>query len=184
MKYLITVIILFATLQSFGQFSKGDIALGGTLSLNTRSSKYNSSGFNLQKASSFSLSPYFGVLVSKNLEIGGSIGYAYSYSEYEDYSASIYDSKSQDLSFGLYSQRYMQITDNFLFSITGYFNYAFVTNKNKGTDIDSGYSYEDKSKGYRLGLYFLPGFIYFPSQKVDFRANIAQLGYSFSKNKT
>jgi hypothetical protein len=179
MKYSITIIILFTAIQSFGQFSKGDKALGGTLSFNTGNAESNTYGY---KSSSFSLSPYFGVLVTKNLEIGGSIGYEYSHSEREF--TSIYDNKSQGLSLGLYSQRYMQITDNFLFSITGYFNYAFITNKNKETNIDSGYSYEDESKGYRLGLYFVPGFIYFPSQKVAFRANIGQLGYSISKNKT
>jgi len=182
MKYLIAIIILLTTIQSYGQFSKGDKVLGGTFSISSLSAA--SDGNPDRKSSSLSLSPYFGVLVSKNLEIGGSIGYSSQYSEFKNYSNYVAESKSHNLSFGFYVQRYFPITDKFLFSITGIMYYAAGRNRSNTRNTNTDEVYEDETRQFETGLNIKPGFIFFPSQKWAFRANIGNIGYSYSKNKT
>ena len=82
MKYLIPAIFLAVSIQSFGQFNKGDKVLGGTLSFNTAKNENSQFGILTANSTSFGIYPNFGVLINSNLEIGGQLGYSSNHDEW------------------------------------------------------------------------------------------------------
>ena len=178
MKYLIPAIFLAVSIQSFGQFNKGDKVLGGTLSLSTAKNENSQFGAVTSNNTTFGIQPNFGVLINSNLEIGGQLGYSSSHNEWSATNASS-DQKSNYLTAGLYMQRYFVISDKFLFSLIANISYSggkdktLITNQN---DID-----EDENKWNSIGVTFRPSFIFFPSPNWGLQASIGELSYSHSQ---
>ena len=129
----------------------------------------------------FGIYPNFGVLINSNLEIGGQLGYSSNNDEWSTTDISR-DRKSNNLTAGLYMQRYFVISDKFLFSLIGNISYSGGKEKTLTTsqnDID-----EDEIKRNSIGVTFRPSFIFFPSPNWGLQASIGELGYTHSKNKT
>ena len=100
MKYFIAAISLALSIQSFGQFNKGDKVLGGTLSLSTAKNENSQYAYLNSNSTSFGIYPNFGVLINSNLEIGGQLGYSSNHNESSATNASS-DRKSNYLTAGL-----------------------------------------------------------------------------------
>ena len=181
MKYLIPAIFLAVSIQSFGQFNKGDKVLGGTLSFNTANNENNQFGNVTANNTSFDISPNFGVLVNSNLEIGGQVGYSSNHDEWNATDASS-DRKSNYLTAGFYMQRYFVISDKFLFSLIASIGYS--AGKDKTLLTNQNQVNEDETKRNSIGVTFRPSFIFFPSPNWGLQASIGDLNYTHSKNKT
>jgi hypothetical protein len=181
MKYLIPAIFLAISIQSFGQFNKGDKVLGGTLSFNMAKNENSQFGTVTVNNTFFGIYPNFGVLINSNLEIGGQLGYTSNNDEWSNTDMST-DRKLNDLTVGLYTQRYFVISDKFLFSLIGNISYSWgkektlITNQN---DI-----VEDEINRNSIGVRFRPSFIFFPSPNWGLQASIGELGYTHTKDKT
>lgn len=177
MRYLALIILIFTCIQSHGQFAKGDKALGGTVTLNVRSSPENQGG--VVKSNSFGLAPSFGVLVSENLEIGGQVGWSSGY--FKLISGSVVDeSRSNYFSVGLYMQKYLRLSEKFLFSVGGDISFRSGKVKNKTTDAGNPIS-ENEIKESDFGIGVSPGFLFLPSSNWAIRAGFGNIGYRFSK---
>ena len=181
MKYLIPAIFLAVSIQSFGQFNKGDKVLGGTLSLNTANNENNQYGAVTSNYTTFGIYPNFGVLINSNLEIGSQLGYSSSNNEWSATNAST-DQKSNYLNAGLYMQRYFVISDKFLFSLIA--NISYGAGKDKTLITNQNGFVEDEIKRNSIGVAFRPSFIFFPSPNWGLQASIGELSYTHSKNKT
>jgi hypothetical protein len=181
MKYLIAAIFLTVSIQSFGQFNKGDKVLGGTLSLNLAKNENSQFGTVNTNNNSFDIYPNFGVLINSNLEIGGYLGYSSSHEEWSVTNTSS-DRKSHSLSTGVYVQRYFVISDKFLFSLIG--NISYGGGKEKTSLVNQNDIVEDENKWNSIGVTFRPSFIFFPSPNWALQASIGDLSYTHTKNKT
>src|SRR6478609_2943331 len=103
MKYIIPAFFLLLHIESFGQFAKKDKVLGATFSLDIHHPKNSN-----DKASAFNVTPTFGFLLTKNLEIGALVGY--SAGRLERTQTPMFSVwKSNRLSLGAYTQRYFTI---------------------------------------------------------------------------
>ena len=144
MKYIIAAIFLAVSIQSFGQFNKGDKVLGGTLSFNTAKNENSQYGNLTSNSTSFGIYPNFGVLINSNLEIGGQLGYSSNHNEWSATDASS-DRKSNYLTAGFYMRRYFVISDKFLFSLMG--NISYSVGKDKTLLTNQNVIDEDQTKG-------------------------------------
>jgi len=181
MKYLIPAIFLAVSIQSFGQFNKGDKVLGGTLSFSTSNNENSQFAAVTSNSNSFAIYPIFGVLINSNLEIGGLLGYSSSRFEWSATNASS-DQKSNYLTAGIYMQRYFVISDKFLFSLIGNISYSGGKDKTLVTNQNNADEFEIKRNS--IGVTFRPRFIFFPSPNWGLQASIGELVYTHSKEKT
>jgi len=181
MKYIIAAIILAVSIQSFGQFNKGDKVLGGTLSFNTGKNENTQYGTLTSNSALLAIYPNFGVLVNNNLEIGGQLGYSSIHDEWSATNASS-DRRSNYWTAGFFMRRYFVISDKFLFSLIGTITYS--EGKDKTVNTNQNVIDEDETKGKNIGLTFGPSFIFFPSPNWGLQASIGNLSYTNSKNKT
>jgi hypothetical protein len=170
MKYLM-LIILFAPVITFGQFSSGDKFIGGTLSLDIGRAP-ESPLIYTDKSTAISFQPKVGFLFNSSLAIGGILGY--SRSKIEDTSPiSSFSFESKTYSFGLFIEKYISITDNFLFSIEGdimYRKYYYSNSSNDEREINS------------LLVLGKPIFTFFPSKRWGIEAGFGYLGFSHKKD--
>jgi len=181
MKYFIAAIFFAVSIQSFGQFNKGDKVLGGTLSFTTGTNENTQYGTLTSNSASLAISPNFGVLINSNLEIGGQLGYSSTHDEWSATNASS-DRKSNYLTAGFYMRRYFVISDKFLFSLSG--NITYSEGKDKTIVTNQNVIEEDETKGQNFGFSFGPSFIFFPSPNWGLQASIGNLSYTTFKNKT
>lgn len=171
---------LFISFYSNAQFAKGDKVLGGSFSFNVQNRNDSPDG-GLMKSNSFSLNPSMGFLINENFAIGGELGYASTFRE-TNYSSTVLETKSKSFSAGVFGQRYFNISDKFLFSLVGRFNFGrgFAT----GHDYDPqlGEAVETRMKNYNLTTSITPRFIFFPSPKWGFEASIGSISHTLSRN--
>jgi len=180
MKYLVPVIFLAISIQSFGQFSKGDKVLGGTVSLNTSKSETNEFG-TASDYNSFGVYPTFGVFLKSNLEVGGQVGYSSSSDEWSaPYGSS--DRTSKFMTFGLYTRWYFPISEKFLFALIASGSYG--TGKDKTLLVNQAIITEDENKRNSITVGLRPTFVFFPSYRWGVQAGIGDLSYTHSKNKS
>ncbi|QOI97932.1 MAG: outer membrane beta-barrel protein [Flammeovirgaceae bacterium] len=179
MRYLTITILTFICIQSFGQFNKGDKALGGTLTSYFQSSPEDQGG--IVADNSFGLTPSFGVLVSENLEVGGQIGWSSNY--LKSISGSIVnESRSNYFSIGIYTQKYFKLSERFLFSVGGNVGLDLGKMKLKVTDAGDPIS-ESEMKQTAISIGVGPGFLFLPSENWAIRAGFGNIGYRFSKQE-
>lgn len=182
MRYLAMIIFTILSFQSFGQFTKGDKVLSGSFSLSGQRASESPNGGAINKATSFSITPLFGILLNENLEIGLQVGYFSSKYERNTTTPIIDTWGSRGMTVGLYARRYFVITDKFLFSMTGNIGYNFgkTVYETINTITNETTKSEDENSGF--GVTLKPSFIFFPSYNWAFFASIGDISYSYSSN--
>jgi hypothetical protein len=175
-------IFTILSFQSFGQFIKGDKVLGGTFSFSGQRAPESPNGGPINKATSLSITPNFGILLNENLEIGLQVGYSSTEYERNTTTPTISNWGSRGMTVGLYTQRYFVITDKFLFSVTGNIRYDFGKTFDKTTNTITNEVTESEDKDSSIGVTLRPSFIFFPSNNWAFQTSIGNISYSYSNN--
>lgn len=159
---------------ALAQVSRGDKFLGGTLGLSTQDVPDSPNGGLTPEVRSFSIYPSMGFLVSDNLAIGGQLGY-YTYS---NKSSGNYDFHSHYFSIGIFTKRYFPISDSFLFTLTGTFQFR------RGSEVynDTAGQPLTESQLYDLSIGIRPGFLFFPSSHWGIEASIGTISYVYRSN--
>src|SRR6218665_270291 len=171
MKHIISVVFFIAyDTPSFAQFSKGDKALSGSLSLKIEQDPV-SSNVSSTRETTVGFYPSFGVFVNKNLEIGALFGYSSSSAESE-YSRSA-QSSSHGFVAGLYGSKYFQITEKFFFSFLGKAEHHSTKRFSKDPDQDG----QTFSRDVKVN--FSPHLVFFPASNWALTANLGGAGYSY-----
>lgn len=183
MKQLLTSILLLISIHTFAQFTSGTKVVSGTLSLKVDREPNSPNGSVINKINTFNVAPTFGVLVTNNLEVGGQVGYSSVFYNINYNNGYVYELKSNNMYAGVYAQRYVTITDKFLFSLTGNFTYGAGKSTTKTTDNSGNAAGEDEAKTNTYGINITPNFIFFPSNNWAITASIGNLGYSHTRNK-
>jgi hypothetical protein len=175
MRQILLAGFLLTSIVTKGQFIKGDKVLGGNFSFFNQDAN-NQDGSYTNDIKSISLSPRLGFLLSENLAIGGQLGAGFTKQEF---ATSEYKSKS--ISAGIYGQRYFNISEKFVFSLLGQFNFT------RGQEISPYFdpmlgTTDIKINNYTLTVSMRPTFTFFPSPKWGFDAGIGVLSYSHLRN--
>ncbi|MBY0427345.1 MAG: outer membrane beta-barrel protein [Cytophagales bacterium] len=189
---------LFVSLHSSAQIEKGTWMIGGDVSVSSRSSSTkDTSSSSSYKSTSVNLLPFVGFFLTKNLLVGGSLGYNYSSYNTESsysyrnqgvnyYSNNLQKYQSQNLQFGGIVAYYIPIHEKIYFST--YLNLSYIQplysfQQNMQTQFNgSSYSYgnSDNNKvteGSISGT-LQPGFTFFITQKLALEVNLGILSYS------
>jgi hypothetical protein len=161
------------------------MALGGTVGLDLQSSPKNDNGVS-SGANNIYISPGFGILLRKNLEIGIAAGYSHytDKSEYGTGSASGMSKRDMNgYGASAYLRKYWMVSEKFFFYCIGSSGYGYSEDKLKVTNSNSE-DYTQESKDNSIGVRVAPGFMFFPSAHWAFNAYIGSISYTFTKNKT
>lgn len=176
MKQYFLATFLLTSILTKGQFIKGNKVLGGTISFFNQDSNNQNVGVN-SDFKSISLSPRLGFFASETLAIGGQFGAGYSN---RNFGSSVYSSKL--ISAGIYGQRYFNISEKFLFSLLGQFNFGRGQETSPYFDPFSGETINVKTNNYTLSVSIIPTFTFFPTPKWGFEAGVGKLSYSHLRN--
>lgn len=173
---------LLISIVANGQFSKGDKVLGGTFSFYSQNAPSSQNGGLTNNVRTLSITPTIGFLVNENSAFGGKLGYASSYQEISNYSPAVLEFDSKSFSAGVFGIRYFKISDKFLFSLIGGFNFSRGFETDVTFDQVTGQLTENKTQNYGLTTSIRPNFIFFPSPKWGFEASIGSISHTFSRN--
>lgn len=176
MKQILLTAFLLTSVFANAQLIRGDKVLGGTLSFFLQDADSQNGGLT-NNVNSISITPRMGFLLKDNFAIGGQLGLGYAKQE-----TTAAEYKSKSISLGIFSQKYFNITDKFLFSVIGQFNFT------RGQDT---YPYFDpflgeiaymKAHNYTLTASIRPNFTFFPSHKWAVETGIGLLSYSYLRS--
>ena len=183
---LCCMFFLFA-LTSYAQFTRGDKALGGFINLNLGTEDGAYQEMNVESdAKSFSINPSLEVFISRNLSVGGGVGYSQQSNSivyfHPTWTSEVLN-KSSSVFLKLGAKRYFELSESFFFSVDG----LFTIGKGKYTqtvfDVLTGESVKTSSDDYNASVSVGPSFHFFPTRRWSFQAGLGSLRYSFSRNK-
>jgi hypothetical protein len=161
-------IFLFASITK-AQITKGSTFIGGQISGITYRQE---SGSNVQKQSSFVISPAVGTAIKQNLIAGIDLTYARTKYEYPPSP----ESEGNSFGGGFFLRRYAPIASRFYFFLQGRVGYYHDKSESNSGNI----SYKNLGNNFNLGLY--PGVSYALNKSLHVEVglnNLALLNYSY-----
>ena len=185
---LFIAVLLFASLASRAQTSKGDQTLGidlgfsysksNQLDLDPSSATVDNSGNG--KTTSFNISPNYSYFIADNLDLGTSLNYT-SYVNNANNTNPGYENKNVDRNYGasIFLRKYYMYQNKIGLRVGAYFSYSKQINKydypvpNTLSDYDS--NQDNYSGGLNLAL------VYYPTKHLGLSASLANLSYTHSK---
>jgi hypothetical protein len=180
-KALFVILLTFLWAQSQAQLSKGSIQVGGSLSMNSSSSKNESTGVNdyFSKYFSLEINPKAGVFISDKSVIGLALGFSNSSQKWNEGSDETKQSASV-ISFGPYYRHYFPISEKVSFFLDGNAKY----NTGKSTNSSNALlTNESKYKNNGFNISVAPGFNYFVSNRWGLVVSFGSLFYGSSTSK-
>lgn len=195
-KLLILTVIFLSYLQSHAQTEKGNIFLGGQVSLfgNTLTSS-DKNAMATSHVFNFSIAPNVGEFIADNLAIGLAINVGSNSNKYEYDPVSPVSfgsaSKNAVMSYGLgiFMRSYKKVSNNLFFSINGQLNYLSQPGKMESTTEDPNYVYPPESPAIQytrsstIGLTFVPGLDYFITPHLGLRITFGNLFVNTNSSK-
>lgn len=182
MRQILVMLFLLTSIMSFGQFAKGDKFFGGTFSLHMQRAPDSKNGGLTNLVNSFSVNPFLGFLINENFAVGGQIGFSSDYSKSTNFGSYISEYKGLSISSSVFVKKYFKISDKFLFSIVGGFEFTRGTDTSTSTNTSTGNITESKSQNYQLSTSIRPSFIFFPTPKWGFEASIGSISHRYFRN--
>lgn len=170
MKNIFLFIFFVLPAMATAQFTKGDAFLGGTVS---GSLGNNSSDNSMNtKSRDLRIAPIVGFLISDRFALGGKLEFGLSKNISETSSSQI-TSTNKNYGVGAMGKYFFPLSEKFMFALTGniYYSRSHFENQSNGGVVND-------IKGYTLGLTVNPTFLYFPSKRWGFEANIGSIGYT------
>jgi len=164
MKNFILMAIGLAPCLVFGQFDKGQIYLGGTLSTSIHNTPTVAS---VSLSNAFEVSPSFNVFLNNRLSLGASIGYSCMKAQvFNPITATVISGTTNTISFSPIARYYLPISSSFFVAFQGQASYSH-SNSNIYYASDFGY-----------GINFSPVFIFFPVPRWGIEGTIGAIGYT------
>ncbi|MBL0743117.1 outer membrane beta-barrel protein [Chryseolinea lacunae] len=172
MKYILLILFLLPVVAK-AQFTKGDVYVGGTLngSFNKNAAKEIAPYRTFTDSRSIWISPLAGFFLSDRFALGAKLGLGLSKSENES-TFNNSTAKSRSYAVGTVGRYFFPINEKFMFALTGIVNYSRTRDEYQANDSEA-----DVNKYYLLSLNINPTFLYFPSRRWGFEANIGNIGY-------
>jgi hypothetical protein len=170
---LLTIALVCISFISNAQISKGSTFLGGSVYLNSNSSKDDAMPINENKSTNWGIKPQFGKAISTNKIVGLSLNYTRSGNEYNN---GTYNSKADGSSFGagVFYRSYYPLSNRFFLFGEGALEANFGENERTTNDI---LAYKEKNTLLHLSI--TPGFSFAASKKLHLEASLNSL-LSFS----
>jgi hypothetical protein len=184
--FILLAAFLLAATVSHAQTEKGNQTLG----LNLGFSYANGSGISINpsdgstsntgyKTTTFSIGPAYSYFVADKLDLGASLSYGTSTSNYPP----TVNNESKQSSYGLggtvYLRKYFMFKDKIGIRTGPYVGYEKSDYKSVYTGANALFSEDSKTDDYSAGVRM--ELVYFPSKSLGFSANIASLNYDHSK---
>jgi len=162
---IILTLLLFTGIAK-AQIQKGDVQLGGSLSINSQKSGDNKTNY-------FNISPRAGFFVSDNTSIGLMVGFnSLTQDVFDTGTATIVEGVNNQFQAGVYSRFHKSLADNFYIYLQPSLSFGSGKYKVDGTETAT-------SNSINIGL--TPGLTYFMSNRFAFELNLANLTYAHSK---
>lgn len=179
MRSISLVVLLLCSSLTYGQFSKGDMYLGGAFSFSTHSTPMSG----LENISrSFSVVPSLGYFINENMALGARVGYSNNYSKATSSVSFVTENLDQSLITGFFARRYFSLSDKFFFTVIGSVDLNQGSNKQTETILNT--TTVNKSKDLRVTAAVRPNFVFFPTPKWAFDVSIGNIGYTIYKDIT
>jgi len=148
-KPILLIALLFMSTLAFGQIQKGDVRLGGSLSLSK--SDFN----NGSDAKSFAISPQASLFLSETTSLGLALGYS---------SREINGQDSNLFTYGAFARFYRNMGEKFYLYLQP--GITLGTGDSNGTDLST------------FGFSVTPGIAYFLSDKIALDMNVGGFFYN------
>jgi len=177
MKKLPLLLFLALPLLTSAQFSKGNVFLGGSLSVAILNSDVATSN-SKQTMNNFGISPTIGYFLNEKMALGAALSYSNSLNQF-DSKVSPNTTKIETNSFGInpYFRLYKPLSSSIYFALQGGLSFARSTS----TVTAGPPQIVTETPSYSLGANLRPIFIFFPSPKWGVEASIGSLGYNYMK---
>jgi hypothetical protein len=180
---LIILFLLLSPVIASAQFTKGQVFLGGSLSLGLDYQHYTVSptqNTTQGKNNSFTISMTGGYFLNQKVAVGINIGYSKLFSE-SDWTTGFQNSKANSFTTGLFTRYYIPLSKSFYFAVQG--KIYFDRENGANTALNNGtMSVDQISDSYSLGLTVNPIFIFFPSSKWSIEGSVGSLGYDYTRS--
>jgi hypothetical protein len=148
----------------FGQFDKGQVYLGGTLSTSVHNTPTVPS---VSLSNAFEVSPSLNIFLNTKLSLGASIGYSYTKAQvFVPNTGTVVSGTTNTISFSPTARYYLPISSSFYVALQGQVSYSH-SNSNIYYTSDFGY-----------GINFNPVFIFFPVPQWGIEGTIGSIGYA------
>ena len=184
MKKLI-VIFLLLPLVGMAQFNKGQVFLGGSMSVQNQYLSDHSGPI----VNTFGITPRVGYFINEKWALGGTAGYSstdQTNTNADINGRTVFKYNSISISAGFFGRRYFTISEKFLFALEGNLSFSrsnststYASTDAAGVLTSSSYS---TLPSYGLGVGFRPLFIFFPSPKWGIEAGLGNLSVSRQRN--
>ncbi|MBI1288067.1 MAG: outer membrane beta-barrel protein [Flavobacteriales bacterium] len=178
-------IILFGFLETQAQTTyKGRMFVGGNLSITSLSN----STIDSTKTSSigFSITPNYGVFVSRSFAVGAMLNYSYNSSKYESntFAPPTYKQKQLSNVYGIaaFGRYYKFFGDKFALIVTGNVGYSYGQNSKSITGYNS-VTTKTNSRSHDISVVITPGVVYFISPKFGLETSFGQVSYDYIMTK-
>jgi outer membrane protein len=170
---------LFANAQA--PFSKGTISAGGSLGINTGSSKTTNNGTVGNENSNFGFNiglqgQYF---LTDKISLGAGLGFASNSNTNKTPNISEVTISNTNFDFGVFGRYYLMLDDKF-----GFFGQARVslgtgTSTNETKNIPANTTVKNEGTNSNFGINLTPGLVYFPTPRIGLEASIGNvLGFN------
>ncbi|HTI09538.1 MAG TPA: hypothetical protein VL832_13305 [Puia sp.] len=182
-KHFYLLLFFFAiTYVSQAQIKKGDILLGGTLSLySQKATPDNNYPTPPNKQTNYNISPSIGKAIKDNLLVGFDLAFTGSKNTQGTGTGS-YTSKSCTYGAGVFLRKYKPLGGGFAIFMQTRFGGSYNTQKTQYEGDPYPYN---NVKGYSFDLSFYPGIAYAITKRVQLEtgfANLVDVNYSHSKD--
>ena len=185
---ILVAVLLFASLASQAQTSKGDQTLGADLGFSyskgnqlyldpSSGSVDNSSN---GKTTSFTISPNYSYFIADNLDLGASLDYV-SYVNNANNTNPGYQNKNANRTYGasVFLRKYFMYQNKIGLRVGAYISYDKQTYNYDYPEPNSINDYDSNQDDYIGGLNL--ALVYYPAKHLGLSASLANLSYTHSK---
>ena len=180
-KLLLVVLSVIALQTAKAQTEKGNQLLGASFGVSFTNSNNqtvfdNTISDNFKgKLTSYSVAPSYSYFMADKLDIGASVGYAYSNQKYDPALGSQIQQQSKNFSTSVFLRKYF-LWDNKIGIRTGpYLNYQKQKQLYVYTSNENKYDSDSYGGGINMDL------VYYPSKHIGLAAALANLSYQHQK---
>jgi hypothetical protein len=181
MNRILVILILTYSSTTFGQFSRNGLMINGTILLNSELNPHSTTGYPSKTINSFAIKPSVGLLINKNFEIGGQVGYSILNRE-ENVRSTYLDFKTTSVSAGIYGQRYFTLSRKLYLTIFASITFSSGTDNYIGKLPITADISTEQSKNFQFSTSIRPTIIFFPIPKFGIQGGLGSIRYLSSEN--
>lgn len=167
-KIYFTIVCISILCIAQAQVKKGDVLLGGGLSVSSDKNQQGTS------TSSFGIYPSIGIAVKDNLVVGANL-------QYQHYKYDYLQTKSDAYGLTAFVRKYKPLGSGFALFLEGDLGFGYQ----KQTTLQNSNTVSSKDQIYKVMAGFTPGIAYAVSKRVQLEMSFMNMGYaSYSHEKS